>query len=141
MPRGFLNHIYLKLLDNEGVPISNANIRLYEYVNGSQGNTLHTVTSAGVSASNILTTDTDGSFDFYVKDHIRANSEGGWGYTWDTQYVINWSKGSESGTISESHLFGEFESFVPSASNVMNKAISDYIGWTLQDHIDFECGS
>lgn len=141
MARGFLNHIWLKLLDEEGVPISGATIYLYEYVNGSLGSQLNICDSVGVSASQPIFTDYNGVFEFYVKDHIRANSEGGYGYPWDTQYVISWSKDDKSGVLTGDHLFGEFESVVTSGSNTsMNKAISNYIGWVLQTHVDFKCG-
>jgi hypothetical protein len=70
MSRGFLNHIWYKLLDEEGVPIPSAAVYIYSL----NGNTLTLYNASGGSASNPVYTDSTGAFEFYVKDDIGVPS-------------------------------------------------------------------
>jgi hypothetical protein len=137
MTRGFRNHKWYKLLDEEGVPIPSASVWIYDYKRPTIELTLFD------ADDNLLTqpiyTTSEGVLEFYVKDHIRSSTNG---YTWDTQFVISWSKDDKSGIIRGDHLFGEFES-VTLSGNVgrLNKAISNFIGWNINAHVDFDFGS
>jgi len=136
--RGFLNHIWYKLLDEEGIPVSGATIFLYDY----ETTELNLVDSTGNNISQPLTTNSEGIFDFYVKDHIKANAEGGYGYEWDNKYIISWSKDDKSGLIANDNLFGSFRSVeISGSSTQLNRAISNYIGWALEYHANFMFGT
>ena len=140
MTRGYINHIWYKLLDEEGIPVSGASIYLYEYINSITQLNIYDENENSITQP--IFTDSNGVFEFYIKDHIRANSEGGYGYTWDTQYIISWSKDDKGGIIKGDHLFGEFESVNTSGnSKRLNRAISNYIGWTIETHANFMFGT
>ena len=65
---GFYNHIWYKLLSEEGVPLSGASILLYDYSNPTVQ--LLTYNASGGALTQPLITDNNGVFDFYVRDHI-----------------------------------------------------------------------
>jgi hypothetical protein len=134
--RGFLQHIWYKLLDQTGVPINGASVWLYEYDNPT--------TQLNVFDENLdpitqpLLTTSGGVLDFYVKDEFRSSTEG---YVWDKQYIISWSKDDKSGIIRGDHLFGEFKPVNLSGSSTRrNKTISNYQGWSIENHMNFEFG-
>lgn len=135
--RGFLKHIWYKLLDEEGVPIPSASVWLYEYA--SPATPLNVFDSNQDEITLPLQTDANGVLSFYVKDHIRSSTKG---YIWDSQYILSWSKDDKSGIIRGDHLFGEFESVSLSGNlSRLNRTISNYIGWKLNDHINFNFGT
>ena len=137
MSRGFLQHICYKLLDEFGIPISNASVWIYDFANPTTqlyifDENLNLITQP-------LLTTSGGVIDFYVKDHIMSSTEG---YTWNTQYIISWSKNDKSGIIKGDHLFGEFESVnINKTGRRLNKAISNFQGWTINNHVNFSFGS
>jgi hypothetical protein len=140
--RGFLNHIWYKLLDEEGVPISGANVFIYELLNPTQQIIIYD--SVGVSASQPLTTTSGGVFEFFVKDDIGVPNDSVGHYSWDTEYIISWNNGfGQSGIIEGDALFGKYTQVDETDSNNtrVNKAMSNYIGWFIQDHIDFIFGT
>jgi hypothetical protein len=47
----------------------------------------------------MYTTDSTGAFEFYVKDDIGVPSGSDGHYAWDTEYIISWNNGVESGII------------------------------------------
>jgi hypothetical protein len=134
--RGFCYHIWYKLLDEEGVPVPSASVWIYDHYNPT--------TQLIIFDSNLdqitqpLLTTSAGVLDFYVKDHIKSITEG---YVWDTQYIVSWSKDDKSGIIRGDHLFGEFESVNVSGNLArLNRAISNYQGWIIDNHVDFNFG-
>ena len=134
MTRGFLNHIWYKLLDEEGIPMPSASVWLYWYRNP--------VTPLNVFDENEnalvqpLSTDSNGVLEFYVKDIIKS------GYRWDTQFIISWAKDDKSGIIRGDHLWGNFDTANISGSDgTLNKTISNFIGWTINNHVDFKFGT
>lgn len=134
--RGFFNHIWYKLLNEEGIPISGASIWIYDYENPVDQLILFDENENQLTQP--IFTDTEGIFDFYVKDHIKSETNG---YVWDTQFIISWSKDDKNGIIRGSHLFGDFDSVNLSGSNErLNKAISNFIGWSIDTHVDFNFG-
>jgi hypothetical protein len=137
MTRGFLNHIWYKLRNEEGIPIPSASVWLYEY--GNPTTELYLFDENGDALTQPISTDSDGVMEFYVKDHIRSSV---YGYTWDTQFIISWSKDDKSGLIRGEHLFGEFESAdLNGHLGRLNKAISNFVGWNIDNHVDFDMGS
>ena len=133
---GFYNHIWYKLLSEEGVPLSGASIWLYDYSNPTVQ--LLTYNASGGALTQPLITDNNGVFDFYVRDHILDIN---FGYEWDTQFIISWSKDDKSGVIRGDHLFGEYESVSLSGNTARrNKAISNYLGYKWNQHVDFLFG-
>ena len=135
--RGFFNHIWYKLLDEEGIPIPTASVWIYDYKNPLTQLTLFD--ENGDVLTQPISTDTEGILEFYVKDHIRSAVDG---YEWDTQFIISWSKDDKSGLIRGDHLWGEFKSVNVSGNlSRLNKAISNFYGWTIDTHVDFEFGS
>lgn len=141
MTRGFLNHIWYKLLDEEGIPVSGANVFIYELLNPTTEVVLYESDGTTVITQPLSTTG-EGVFEFFVRDDIKANSVGGHGYTWDTQYIISWSKDDKSGIIRYDDLFGEFASVNISGSTTrLNKAISNFYGWTFEEHTNFMFGT
>jgi hypothetical protein len=138
MSRGFLNHIWYKLLDEEGVPIPSAAVYIYSL----NGNTLTLYNASGGSASNPVYTDSTGAFEFYVKDDIGVPSGSNGYYPWDTEYIISWNNGVESGIIRGDALFGRYGQIdeTDSGNTRLNKALSNYMGWVIQDHVDFQFG-
>ena len=133
---GFINHIWYKLLTEEGVPISGASIWLYEYDNPTTQ--LRIFDENNDTLSQPLISNTQGVFDFYVRDNINSKSTG---YQWDQQFIISWSKDDKSGIIRGDHLFGEYES-VNASGNLarLNKAMSNYYGWMFNTHVDAKFG-
>jgi len=137
MTRGFLNHRWYKLLDEEGIPMPSASVWLYDYKNPTIQLTLFDV--SGDPLTQPLSTDSEGILEFYVKDHISSSTDG---YTWDTQFIISWSYGIKSGIIRGDHLFGEFESATLSGNvGRLNRAISNFVGWNVNKHVDFDFGT
>ena len=135
--RGFFNHIWYKLLDEEGIPVPTASVWIYDYKNPTTELTLFD--ENGDMLTQPISTDSEGVFEFYVKDHIRSAVDG---YEWDTQFIISWSKDDKSGLIRGDHLWGEFKSVNVSGNLArLNKAISNFFGWTIDTHVDFEFGS
>lgn len=135
--RGFLNHIWYKLLNEEGVPTPSASIWLYDYENPTTKLTIFDKNE--VELTQPLTTDVNGVFEFFIKDHIKISGDG---YEWDTKYIISWSKEDKSGIIRGDNLFGEFESVnISGSSLILNKTISNFLGWSYNDHADFKFGS
>lgn len=135
--RGFYNHIWYKLLDEEGIPVSAANVFLYEYDSPTTQLVLFDENEDQITQP--IVTTSAGILEFYVKDNIKSESDG---YTWDTRYIISWSKDDKAGIIQGDHLFGEYESAdLSGTSTILNKAISNFVGWSVDDHVDFNFGS
>ena len=135
--RGFLNHIWFKLLSEEGVPVPSAAITVLSL--NLQPITLFD--STGVSGStDPIYTDTQGIFDFYVKDDI-GNPSGG--YPWNTRYVISWNDGvDKSGLINAGKLFGDYEQVDETDTNSrINKAMSNWLGFEIEEHVNFMFGT
>jgi len=136
MSRGFFNHIWYKLLDEEGVPLPSASVWLYEYSNPATQLVIFDENEDQIVQP--LVTNNNGVFEFYVKDNIKSPTDG---YVWDTQYIISWSKEDKSGIIRGDHLFGEFESASLSGNLVrLNRTVSNFFGWTLRNHLNFKFG-
>jgi len=139
--RGFLNHIWYKLLDEEGRPISNAEVYIYTL----NLNLLTIYEADGLTEiTQPIVTTSGGVFEFYVQDDIGVPSGAVGHYPWDTEYIISWNDGlSQSGIIEGDALFGRYAQVdeTDSSSTRVNKAISNFIGWTIQDHIDFMFGT
>jgi len=137
MVRGFLNHIWYKILDDDGIPVPSASVWLYEYNNPLTQ--IYVFNKNGNLLTQPLTTNSEGILSFFVKDNIRSSTQG---YTWDTQYIISWSKNDKSGIIRGDHLFGEYESVNVSGNLVrLNRAMSNFMGWKVNTHVDFDFGS
>jgi len=137
MSRGFLNHIWYKLLDEEGVPLDSASVWLYKYGTTDE---LIVFDENENYLSQPLTTNSLGVLEFYVKDHIRPPTSGS--YYWDDQYIISWLKDDKSGIIRGDKLFGEYESVDETGSlDIRNKAVSDYLGWLWESHTSFQFGT
>ena len=137
MTRGFLNHIWYKLLDEEGIPLPSASVWIYWYRNPVTELNLFDENEDAITQP--LTTDANGVLEFYVKDFIKSPTEG---YHWDTQYIISWMKDDKSGLIQGDHLWGNFDSANLSGSDgTLNKTISNFLGWTINTHADFKFGS
>ena len=136
MSRGFLSHFWYKLLNEDGVPIPSASVFIYEYLNPLTQITLFDKNEDQLVQP--ISTNSNGILEFFVKDHIRSSTDG---YVWDTQFIISWSKDDKSGIIRGDHLFGEFESANVSGNSIRrNRAISNFIGWSLENHVDFQFG-
>lgn len=135
---GFYNHIWYKLLDIDGVPIPSASIWIYEFDNPTTEIILFDNNENQISQP--ISSDSNGVFEFYIKDNIRSSVNG---YPWNTKFIISWSKDTESGIIKGDNLFGEFEvvSLSGSADTNLNKTLSDYIGWSIDNHVDFDFGT
>jgi hypothetical protein len=133
---GFRNHIWYKLLDEEGIPVSGGSIWLYNYKRPTEPLRIFDVN--GDTATYPLTTDVNGAFDFYVRDYIYSASTG---YTWNQQFIISWSKDDKSGLIRGDHLWGEFESITVTGGLArLNKAMSNNLGWMFNNHVDGKFG-
>lgn len=125
------NSFWYRLLDDDGVPISGADVYVYK-VKSSDTLTLFNVT--GGSLSQPLTTDSNGAFQFFVKDKIEDAING---YDWEQEFRIKWKKGDEKGTIQGDHLFGEYDQIdINSNDNVKNKAISNDLARIWNEHVD-----
>jgi hypothetical protein len=134
--RGFYNHIWYKLLDEEGIPIPSASVWIYDHYNPTTQLIIFDKNLDQITQP--LLTTSAGVLDFYVKDHIKSITEG---YIWDTQYIVSWSKDDKSGIIRGDYLFGEFESVNVSGNLArLNRAMSNYQGWTIDNHVDFNFG-
>jgi hypothetical protein len=137
MTRGFLNHIWYKLLDEEGIPLPSASVWIYWYRNPITELNLFDENEDAITQP--LLTDSNGILEFYVKDHIKSPTQG---YHWDTQFIISWMKDDKSGIIRGDHLWGNFDSANLSGSDgTLNKTISNFLGWTINTHADFQFGS
>jgi hypothetical protein len=139
--RGFLNHIWYKLLNEEGVPVSGAEVYIYA-LNLSP---LIIYESDGLTeiTQPIITT-SGGVFEFYVQDDIGVPSGATGHYSWETEYIISWNDGlGQSGIIQGDALFGRYAQVdeTDSSSTRVNKSMSNYLGWFIQDHIDFMFGT
>ena len=112
---GFTKQFWYKLLDEEGKPISNATVFLYEF------ETMNEIYL--VDQTQPLTTDSMGIFTFYVADEVKSPSNG---YPWEQEFTIRWFKDSKNGIIEGDHLFGEFAPVnLLGSSTRRNKAISN----------------
>jgi hypothetical protein len=137
MSRGSCKHIWYKLITEEGIPIPSASVWLYDYANPTTQLIIFDKNLDQITQP--LLTTSGGVLDFYVKDDIKSATEG---YVWDTQYIISWSKDDKSGIINGDHLFGEYESVnVSGSSTVLNKTMSDFQGWTIDNHVNFKFGN
>lgn len=136
MARGFYNHIWYKLLDEDGVPVPSASVYIYEY--NSPTTQLNLFDSNGDSVSQPLQSNSSGVFDFYVKDNMRNSNDG---YDWHDRFIISWSLSDKSGIIDGDNLFGEFKiANINGSDTAKNKTISNYIGWILENHINENIG-
>jgi hypothetical protein len=138
MSRGFLNHIWYKLLDEEGVPLVGATIFIYDL----SLSPLTLYNASGGVITQPITSDSTGAFEFFVKDDIGVPSGSAGHYPWDTEYRISWSKDDKIGFISGDALFGRFAQVdeTDASSTRVNKALSNFIGWTIQNHTDYMFG-
>lgn len=129
---GFFNHIWYKLLDEDGVPIPSASIWIYDYENPTIQIVVFDSNERQVTQP--LSTDSNGYFNFYVKDNIKSKTKG---YSWDNRFIISWSKDDKSGVVSGNHLFGEFKTVSVSGNTTrLSKAISNFYGWLFETHVD-----
>lgn len=143
--RGFLNHIWYKLLDEEGVPVSGGNVYIYEASNPTTQILIYESDGLTQITQPIVTSST-GIFDFFVHDDIGVPSgiapSASGHYPWETKYLISWSKDDKSGILSGDSLFGEYDQVDETDTNTrVNKALSNYLGWIIQDHVDFQFGT
>jgi len=138
MARGFFNHFWYKLLDEDGVPAPSAYVYIYDL---NSPTTQLTIFDENFDVeSQPLITNSNGVFDFYVKDNIGTDIVGApsGSYEWNKQFIISWNDGvDKSGVISGDRLFGNFETVNTSGSTTSkNKTMSNYIGWLLEKHVN-----
>ena len=144
---GFRKHIWYKLLDEEGVPVSGAAVYIYKYNKPGIGTEINLFTYSGWLLNQPIYTDGNGVFEFYVKDDILSKN---YGVGWSDQIIISWNDGAgKSGIIRGDHIFGEYKqantlSPITSATDYtskLNKAISNYLGYLIDNHVDSFFGS
>ena len=138
---GFRKHIWYKLLDEEGVPVSGAQVYIYKYNKPGIGNEIPLFTYSGYLLDQPIYTDANGVFEFYVKDDILSKN---YGVSWSDQIIISWNDGiDKSGIIRGDHIFGEYKqgnTLSPPTSSTdytskLNKTISNYLGYLINSHV------
>jgi len=143
---GFRKHIWYKLLDEEGVPVSGAAVYIYKYNKPGIGSEINLFTYSGWLLDQPIYTNANGVFEFYVKDDLLSKN---YGVSWSDQIIISWNKDDKSGIIRGDHIFGEYKqantlSPITSATDYtskLNKAISNYLGYLIDNHVDSAFGN
>lgn len=145
---GFRKHIWYKLLDEEGIPVSGAAVYIYKYNKPGIGTeiNLFTTYNGNYVYNQPIYTDGNGVFEFYVKDDILSKN---YGVGWSDQIIVSWNKDDKSGIIRGDHIFGEYKqsnTLSPPTSatdytSKLNKTISNYLGYLIDGHVDSAFGS
>jgi len=115
-------HFWYSLKDEDGEPIPSQSV--YIYKNGTTDE-LTIFNSSGIQLSQPLTTDSDGIFEFYVKDEWSS------GYTASQKMTIDWGDGS----IDNLDIFENIYSVDETSTNTdKNKLVSNQQAYNWETH-------
>jgi len=134
-----LKHSWYTLLDNIGEAVPDANVYVYEANTSTE---LLVYNYLNVEINQPIITDSDGIFEFYVKDQYESSNN----YTPDQRMKISWSTNdsSISGEINNIEIFDKiykFEDFnegdyQPADYSYKNKLVSNQKAYNWESHID-----
>jgi len=138
-----LKHFWYTLLDSEGEAVPNADVYVYEADTTTE---ISVYNQSSVSITQPIVTDSEGIFEFYVKDQYESSDN----YNPDQRMKLSWSvsAGTVSGEIDNAEIFDKvykFEDFnegdtQPTDYAYKNKLVSNQkaYNWTTHENLPAE---
>jgi len=119
-----IKHFWYSLRDGEGIPMTGESVYIYKH---GTSNELNIFDSTETQLSQPLTTDSEGIFEFYVKDIYSS------GYLPSQKMTISWSVNS----IDNLDIFDKMYQVDETSTNIdENKLISNQLAYTWETHKD-----
>lgn len=139
-----LKHFWYKLLDKEGVEVSDAVVHIYEADTSTE---LSIYDYQFQEITQPIITDSDGILEFYVRDQFESSNN----YDPDQRMKISWSASASDviGEIDNAEIFDKvykFEDFnegdyQPTDYSYKNKLVSNQTTYDWTTHVDLLAGT
>lgn len=125
-------HYWQFLQDDEGNPLTNAEVRIYLAGTLTEANIFNHPTLGSSTTSSVydLRTNSQGFFEVWFGDIFEVN-----GYISTQKFKVIWTKGSVTDTIEELTVYDPFFPYQSGEDKDRNKTTSNNMGKNMQEHI------
>lgn len=127
-------HYWQYIVDDEGNPLANADVRIYLGGTSTEANIFLHSEYGGYSTSSVvgLQTNENGFFEVWIGDQFELEG----GYQPGQVFKVTWTKGSVTETIEKITFLSPLHPVLFTSDEVRNKMISNFLANKIDTHVD-----